>query len=119
MKIEIPQSSQLTNHPLTSPVFHSQEYVESFGLYHNNSNNGANAASTHNGGYHSDVEHHHNNKQKDDSEQNSENVQQNQPSPQANGEKTIQSKNTSTNDKDSKSAVSVNDNTTKSNARSK
>jgi hypothetical protein len=122
MKIEIPQSSQLTNHPLTSPVFHSQEYVESFGLYHNNGHP-AHTAATHSGGYHSDSEHHHSNepnKQKDNTEQNSENVQQNQASPQSNGsDKNTQSSNASTNDKDQVSANGTNDNLIKSNARSK
>jgi hypothetical protein len=122
MKIEIPQSSQLTNHPLTSPVFHSQEYVESFGLYHNNGQP-AHAAAIHNGGYHSDSEHHHSNgssKQKDDAEQNSENSQQNQPNPQVNSDdKNIQPNNTSTKDKDPVSANGTNDNIIKSNARSK
>ena len=122
MKIEIPQSSQLPNHPLTSPVFHSQEYVESFGLYHNNGHP-AHAAAIHNGGYHSDIEQHQSNvlnKQKDDTQQNSENVQQNEPNSQVNG--SDQSNNTNTNDKGSKSPLSANgtnDNTTKTNARSK
>ncbi|RGB43662.1 hypothetical protein C1646_680107 [Rhizophagus diaphanus] len=118
MKIEIPQSSHHTNHPLTSPVFHSQEYVESFGMYNNNS---AHATTTHSGGYHSDNERNGSNKQKDDTEQNSENAQQNQSSSQVNGgDKNIQTNNTSMNDRDSKSPVSMNgDNTAKSNARSK
>src|SRR3954453_21155364 len=122
MKIEIPQSSHLTNHPLTSPVFHSQEYVESFGLYNNNGHP-AHAAAIHSGGYHSDSEHRHSNesnKGKDDTEQNSENGQQSQPSPQVNSvDKSIQSNNTSTNDKDPVSANGTNDNIIKSNARSK
>ncbi|CAG8519908.1 7602_t:CDS:2 [Diversispora eburnea] len=44
MKIEIPQSSELPDHPLTSPAYHTQEYVD------------ANNASSHHGGYHSDHE---------------------------------------------------------------
>nr|CAG8433882.1 8252_t:CDS:2 [Entrophospora candida] len=62
MKIEIPpQSSHIPDHPLTSPAYHSQEFVEGLHLYHGNHNNGqpANAAATHNGGYHSDSEQHH------------------------------------------------------------
>ncbi|CAJ0756759.1 17473_t:CDS:10 [Entrophospora sp. SA101] len=61
MKIEIPpQSSHIPDHPLTSPAYHSQEFVEGLHLYHGNHNNGqpANAAATHNGGYHSDSEQH-------------------------------------------------------------
>lgn len=119
MKIEIPQSSQLPNHPLTSPVFHSQEYVEGFGLYHNNGHP-AHTAATHSGGYHSDSEHHHSNKQKDNTEQNSENIQQNQASPQANSsDKNTQPNNASANDKDQVSTNGTNDNIIKSNARSK
>ncbi|CAG8556301.1 1890_t:CDS:2 [Funneliformis caledonium] len=127
MKIEIPQSSQvpnLPNHPLTSPVFHSQEYVESFGMYHNNGHP-AHAAAVHSGGYHSDSEQHHSNgpnKQKDDTQQNSENIQD-QPSPQVNGgDNNVQSNNINPNDKGSKSPVSVNgtnESATKINPRSK
>jgi len=59
MKIEIPQSSELPEHPLTSPAYHSQEYVEGFpNMYH--SGHPANAASAHHGGYHSDSEQHSN-----------------------------------------------------------
>ncbi|CAB4492935.1 p53-like transcription factor [Rhizophagus irregularis] len=60
MKIEIPQSSELPDHPLTSPAYHSQEYVEGFqNMYHNG--HPANTASAHHGGYHSDSEQHHSN----------------------------------------------------------
>jgi len=60
MKIEIPQSSELPEHPLTSPAYHSQEYVEGFhNMYH--SGHPANAASAHHGGYHSDSEQHQSN----------------------------------------------------------
>jgi hypothetical protein len=60
MKIEIPQSSEIPDHPLTSPAYHSQEYVEGFpNMYH--SGHPANAASAHHGGYHSDSEQHHSN----------------------------------------------------------
>jgi len=56
MKIEIPQSSELPDHPLTSPGYHSQEYVEGY-MY--NSGHPANTASAHHGGYHSDSEQQH------------------------------------------------------------
>jgi len=56
MKIEIPQSSELPDHPLTSPAYHSQEYVEGY-MYHNG--HPANTASAHHGGYHSDSEQQH------------------------------------------------------------
>jgi len=56
MKIEIPQSSEIPDHPLTSPAYHSQEYVEGFHMYNNG--NHANNASAHHGGYHSDSEQH-------------------------------------------------------------
>ncbi|CAG8503977.1 18131_t:CDS:2 [Acaulospora morrowiae] len=60
MKIEIPQSSGIPEHPLTSPAYHSQEYVDGIHLYHNGGHS-ANNASTHHGGYHSDNEQHHSN----------------------------------------------------------
>ncbi|CAG8587336.1 17844_t:CDS:2 [Gigaspora margarita] len=89
MKIEIPQSSELPDHPLTSPAYHSQEYVEGLHFYHTP----ANSASAHHGGYHSDSEQHHSNgvnqengrptRSDEPSEHNS-----NQPhSPQVNGDK--------------------------------
>ncbi|CAG8597233.1 24215_t:CDS:2 [Cetraspora pellucida] len=56
MKIEIPPSSEIPDHPLTSPAYHSQEYVEGFHMY--NGSHPANNASTHHGGYHSDSEQH-------------------------------------------------------------
>ncbi|CAI2179873.1 2225_t:CDS:2 [Funneliformis geosporum] len=56
MKIEIPQSSELPDHPLTSPAYHTQGYVEGF-MYHNG--HPANNASVHHGGYHSDSEQQH------------------------------------------------------------
>ncbi|CAG8524413.1 4451_t:CDS:2, partial [Scutellospora calospora] len=57
MKIEIPQSTELPDHPLTSPAYHSQEYVEGLHFYHTP----ANSASAHHGGYHSDGEQPHSN----------------------------------------------------------
>ncbi|CAG8444464.1 272_t:CDS:2 [Dentiscutata heterogama] len=89
MKIEIPQSTELPDHPLTSPAYHSQEYVEGLHFYHTP----ANSASAHHGGYHSDSEQHHSNgvnqengrqtRLDESSEHNS-----NQPhSPQVNGDK--------------------------------
>ncbi|CAG8535082.1 7266_t:CDS:2 [Ambispora gerdemannii] len=57
MKIQIPQSSSdIPDHPLTSPGFHSQEYVEGFQMYNGHIPNNA---SHHHGGYHSDNEQHH------------------------------------------------------------
>jgi hypothetical protein len=58
MKIEIPQSSTLPEHPLTSPGYHSQEYVDGFQMYQHG--HPANNASNHHGGYHSENEHHSN-----------------------------------------------------------
>ncbi|CAG8562421.1 11133_t:CDS:2 [Ambispora leptoticha] len=59
MKIQIPQSSSdIPDHPLTSPGFHSQEYVEGFQMYNGHIPNNS---SHHHGGYHSDNEQHHSN----------------------------------------------------------
>ncbi|CAG8495866.1 13830_t:CDS:2 [Ambispora leptoticha] len=64
MKIEIPPSTSEIppSHPLTSPGFHSHDYVEGFQMYHQQHQNGhpANSAAVHHGGYHSDGDHHHN-----------------------------------------------------------
>jgi hypothetical protein len=103
MKIEIPQSSEpLPDHPLTSPAYHSQEYVDGF-MYHNG--HPANTASTHHGGYHSDSEQHNSinhpngrNTRVDGSDSNS---------PQMNGDKM-----NGTNDHGTKSPPSNNNTTT-------
>ncbi|CAG8485291.1 13275_t:CDS:2 [Acaulospora colombiana] len=60
MKIEIPQPSGLSEHPLTSPAYHSQEYMDGIHMYPNGGHP-ANNASAHHGGYHSDNEQHHSN----------------------------------------------------------
>ncbi|CAG8513764.1 1527_t:CDS:2 [Ambispora gerdemannii] len=86
MKIEIPTSNEIPPHPLTSPGFHSHEYVEGFQMYHHQHPNShpANSAATHHGGYHSDGDHHHNhaNNGYQSSQQEQEHPQQHQtPSP--------------------------------------
>src|SRR5688572_358737 len=56
VKIEMqPQPSHIQNNSISSTVYHSQELVEGFHLYHGQPANGqpANSVAVHNGGYHS------------------------------------------------------------------
>ncbi|CAG8554987.1 11961_t:CDS:2 [Acaulospora morrowiae] len=112
MKIEIPQTSQLSNHPLTSPAFHSQEYVEGFHVYNHNGHP-ANAAATQNGGYHSDSEQNNSNgssKQLESAQENPIDERSEIDSPQLNNEKTDPSDDSKSDDASSKSPLSASEN---------